>query len=57
MKDYLVQWEINITADSPREAAQQAWHSMQSSGSTACVFDVIDEKGSKVRVDLMEDEE
>lgn len=52
MPDYLVTWEMNITADSPLEAAQRAWHYMRTPDSTANVFDVTGEDGRTVRVDL-----
>ena len=52
MPDYLVVWEMNITADSPLEAAQRAWHYMRTPDSTANVFDVTGEDGRTVRVDL-----
>ncbi|MCG3177579.1 MAG: hypothetical protein MOGMAGMI_02553 [Candidatus Omnitrophica bacterium] len=52
MPDYLVTWEMNITADSPLEAAQRAWYYMRTPDSTANVFDVTGEDGRTVRVDL-----
>lgn len=52
MPDYLVQWEINITADSPEAAAREAWYYMRKPDSTANVFDVVGEEGPTVRIDL-----
>lgn len=57
MPDYRVTWEIDINADSPQEAAKQAWEHMQRPDSTANVFDVVDSKGNTTRVDLLELEE
>jgi hypothetical protein len=55
MANYLVQWEIDIEgASSPEDAAKQAWGHMRRPDSTANVFDVIDEAGEKVRVDLQD---
>lgn len=55
-----VKWEIDVDAESPREAAEMAkdiqldrieW------GNTATIFDVTDESGKVVRVDLLEGED
>lgn len=40
MIDYRVSWEIDVSADSPRSAAEQAWGLMRAPGSTANVFKV-----------------
>jgi len=56
MKEYLVQWEIELKADSPLQAAKLAREIQADRSSLAVVFDVADEKGETVRVDLMEDE-
>jgi hypothetical protein len=56
--EYLVTWEVNVDADSPREAAEIAEGIMkdQSAGNTERgVFDVIDENGEIARVDLTEE--
>jgi DNA-directed RNA polymerase subunit RPC12/RpoP len=55
MAEYKVMWEIDIEADSPREAAEKAkvW---QQTGSWVGVFDVTDEEGTTTRVDLDEDD-
>jgi hypothetical protein len=52
--EYLVKWEINVDADSPREAAEIA-ASIQRE--TQGVFDVTDEDGETIRVDLAEEDE
>jgi hypothetical protein len=55
-KLYHVVWEIDIYAQSPREAAKEAQAIQQDTDSTATVFDVTEEDGHKtVRIDLGED--
>ncbi|NQT93236.1 MAG: hypothetical protein HQ559_10780 [Lentisphaerae bacterium] len=49
-------WEIDVDADSPHEAAQKALTIQRKTDSTATVFDVTDEAGETVRVDLDEDD-
>ena len=53
---YRVQWEMDIDADTPQEAAQKAFEYVNLPGTTANVFDVYDESGEVLRVDLMEDD-
>jgi hypothetical protein len=57
VKSYFVTWEIDIDADSPRQAAQKAWDIVRAPGSMANVFDVIecDIDGVPTRVDLSEE--
>ena len=57
MPEYHVTWEIDLTADSPREAAEQALAIQRDPNSTATVFDVVDEDGNAERVDLEEPRE
>jgi hypothetical protein len=57
MYHYRVIWEIDICAANPQEAAKQAREMQIAAGSTATVFDVIDEDGEKTQVDLLEQEE
>lgn len=38
--NYKVKWEIDLEANSPKEAAQQALDMLQDKGSTATVFKV-----------------
>ena len=54
---YLVIWEMDIYADSPREAAEKAWGHMRAPDSIANVFLVLDKDGVKTKVDLMEEEQ
>ena len=54
MKHYKVIWEIDLTAESPREAAEQAYEIQRDRDSTASVFDVYDARGKKTRIDLSE---
>jgi hypothetical protein len=54
---YLVEWRIDIYADSPREAAEQALAIQRKPDSTATVFNVTDTDGTTTDVDLLEDEE
>jgi len=58
MKEYLVQWEIELKAESAEDAARQALAIMRDPDSMATVFDVFDEDGESERIDLLElDEE
>ena len=54
---YLVTWEMDIYADSPKEAAEKAWGNMRAQGSTANVFTVFNKDGDKIIVDLLEGEQ
>lgn len=49
-------WELDVEADTPEEAARQALAVQRRPDSTATVFDVTDEAGETVRVDLEEDD-
>jgi len=53
---YVVTWEMDIDAETPQDAARQAWALMRAKDSTANVFDVLDADGGCTRVDLMEGE-
>lgn len=61
MPEYLVKWEIDINADSPREAAEKALEIHRDPDSVATFFKVIhpedDEKRSWSDIDLDEPEE
>ena len=57
MNSYRVSWEIDIDADTPREAAQKALDIQRDKESIATVFDVTGESGSQSRVDLLECDE
>ena len=52
MPDYLVQWEINITADSPEAAAREALRIQRDPASCATVFNVWDEDGIDTTADI-----
>ncbi len=51
---YKVSWEIDVWADSPREAAEAAWNYMRGPDSIANVFRVSDGSMEEV-IDLNED--
>jgi hypothetical protein len=54
-KLYHVVWEIDIYAQSPREAAKEAQAIQQDKDTMATVFDVTEEdSGKAVRIDLAE---
>lgn len=53
-QNYLVTWEMDICAETPREAAEKAWGHMRAQGSTANVFEVIDANGAGTIIDLEE---
>jgi hypothetical protein len=57
MPIYHLTWEIDIDASSPREAAEKALAIQRDQGSIATVFDVVDEGGDSVRIDLEESSE
>ena len=52
---YLVIWEMDIYAETPREAAEKAWGHMRATDSIANVFEVIDTYGVGTIIDLEED--
>lgn len=55
MPDYRVSWSIDIEAESPLEAAKQAFEYMQDHDTTATVFEVYshaDNAKKEVKVDL-----
>ena len=54
-KNYHVVWEIDVEATSSLDAAKQALACMQTQGTHAVVFDVIDENGESTHVDLLEE--
>lgn len=53
---YLVAWEMDIYAETPREAAEKAWGHMQAPNSTANVFNVLDKNGVETIIDLLEEQ-
>lgn len=52
MKTYYVEWNIDIDADNPREAAEKALAIQRNHESWATVFNVYDDRGELVQVDL-----
>ena len=54
---YLVTWEMDIYAETPREAAEKAWGNMRHPNSTTNVFTVFNKDGDKTLVDLLEEEQ
>ncbi len=50
--EYLVTWRIEVTAASPREAAQLALSIQRDEQSIAAYFDVADTVGNTYQVDL-----
>ena len=50
-----VVWEIDTYAETPKEAAENAWKHMRAPDSTANYFEVFDQDGVKTNVDLSED--
>ena len=52
MPSYLVEWLIDIDADTPEEAAVQALIAQRDPQSTATFFTVTDEDGVRHNIDL-----
>jgi hypothetical protein len=52
--DYTVTWEIQLSADSPRAAAELALEIQRDVYSDAVVFSVTGDDGNQTTVDLME---
>jgi hypothetical protein len=57
MKEYRVRWEIDVTADSPQEAARIALAVQRDITSTALVFEVCDEGGHVDVIDLVKEDD
>lgn len=56
-KDYHIVWEIDISAHSPKEAAEEALKVQRDPFSMETVFDVWEEGGKQHRIDLLEPED
>lgn len=58
MKDFLVRWEIEISAETPEDAAREALRAQRDPGSLATVFEVQErvEDGYEdpIRIDVEE---
>lgn len=52
MQTFLVKWELDITADSPREAVEQAVALLQSDEKTGKVFKVVLSRGHGAAINL-----
>lgn len=52
MQSYLVKWEMDIAAESPREAAEKALALLRSAESSSKSFKIIVSGGHSVTVDL-----
>lgn len=57
MPSFVVEWTIDIDADTPREAAQKALDIQRRVGSSAVVFSLTDENGEQEKIDLDEHED
>lgn len=56
MKKFLVEWTIEIHADTPREAAKEALKIQRDPESIAVYFKVFDPDGDETHVDLLDEE-
>ena len=54
MSQHFVTWSIDIEADTPKAAAEEALKIQRNPGSIATVFEVIDQDGKITQVDLFE---
>lgn len=54
---FRVVWEIDIYADTAKEAAEEAWRTMQEPGSTSNYFEVFDQDGNQTSIDLDEEQQ
>lgn len=52
-QNFLVEWQADIVACTPVEAAQKAFALIRMQGTTACHFTAIDEAGEKHDADLL----
>lgn len=53
MGSYLVKWEIDVCADSPLEAAEEALRIQRDPSSIATVFEVVGDKGKRFLADTL----
>ena len=56
MADYFVSWTINIEADSPRGAAEEARRCQMRPDTTAVCFRVWDQEDEEHMIDLLQKE-
>ena len=52
MTSYLVKWESNINADTPRKAAEKGMAMLRAGGQKHKIFKVIVSGGQSVAIDL-----
>lgn len=52
MRTYLVKWELDISAESPREAVEQAVALLRSDEKTGKVFKVVISRGHGAAINL-----
>jgi len=52
MPSFRIVWEVDVDADTPLEAAREAFSMMTDPESTAVVFSVTDPNGDTVTIDL-----
>lgn len=55
MREYTVVWTIQVDAEDPRDAAEQAQRIQLDEESIATVFYVTDEDGEETTIDLQEE--
>ena len=53
MPEYRLKWEIDLTADSPLEAAKEALNVQRDLSSIASVFTVTDKDGNETLIDAV----
>lgn len=56
MPDYVITWEIDLTAENPVAAARQALAIQRNPDSHATVFSVYPEQGEPITIDLLDDD-
>lgn len=54
MKRYVIRWEIDIEADTPEEAAKEAWEHMHREGTTATYLEIFDKHFNHITAFNME---
>ena len=56
MPHYYVTWDIDVDANSPKEAAEVAQATQRDPVTMATVFQVMDETGKTITIDMEEEE-
>jgi hypothetical protein len=57
VQSYSVSWEIELDAETPQDAAREAWRIMRLTDSSANCFTVCDDQGNVTRIDLQAEKE